>query len=173
MGRASLESIIRPSAALAADWATAKSTADLLADARGDTIRQRIEGGLVNDLVMPRLLSGIAESVVGINATTRDKVSKAIIDGIADGLGAADLGRKVQESSGFGEYRSELIARTETNRILKAFAATRRTRAVGIDHSPAVRAIDGDERTRHLECSPTASRAQRHGGHRRRGGAHP
>jgi len=134
---AEMESIIRPSAALAAE-ATAKSTADMLG---ADSIRQRIDSGLVNDLVLPRLLTGIGERIGGINATTRDKISKAIIDGIADGLGAADLGRKVQESSGFGEYRSELIARTETNRLLNA-SQLETYKGIGIAE---VRAIDGDE----------------------------
>lgn len=56
--------------------------------------------------------------VKGINETTRDKIAAAIRDGIEAGDGAAELGDRVEAAAAFDEYRAELIARTESARVL-------------------------------------------------------
>jgi len=128
--QAEVNKAIKPAAALAAE-ATHDSTAQVLGRQLAPDLR---------DLVMARLIGDVGEDVKGITETTRTKVAKTIDDGIKDGLGARELGKAVEESAGFGEYRSEMIARTETNRVLN-FSQLHTYGEYGVER---VEAIDGD-----------------------------
>lgn len=91
-------------------------------------------------LVQASILGDMGRRVVGINESTRQKLIRAIADGIADGLGAAQLGDLIESSAAFGEYRAELIARTETNRVLNVSQLSS-FKHYGVNQ---VQAIDGD-----------------------------
>ena len=78
--------------------------------------------------------------VKGINETTRDNIVAALKQGIEDGHGAAELGDDVEEATAFDEYRSELIARTESARALNE-SQIESYREFGVTQ---VTAIDGD-----------------------------
>lgn len=88
-----------------------------------------------------RLLAELGHRIVNITERTRQKVIVAVERGIADGLGAAELGKVVEDIAGFRPYRAEVIARTETNRVLN-LSQLESFRASGITQ---VMAIDGDE----------------------------
>lgn len=96
------------------------------------------------------ILSHGAARISGINETTRSGIMALILKGIEDGLGAAELADIIENWSGFDEYRSELIARTE---LMDAYnsAALNSYAALGVEQ---VEAIDG---TGDPEC------AARHG----------
>lgn len=68
--------------------------------------------------MLQTVLDNVRIRVRGINETTRDKIQAAIEEGIEAGDGAAELGDRVENASAFDEYRSELIARTESARAL-------------------------------------------------------
>ena len=92
-------------------------------------------------MVQAHLLAEIARRVAGITEVTREKVSRAVDDGIKDGLGAAELGRLIESSAAFAPYRAEVIARTETNRVLNV-SQLETFKHYGVER---VQAIDGDD----------------------------
>lgn len=82
-----------------------------------------------------------AARVTKINQTTRDGISDLILAGLDAGMGPAELGDSIESWSGFDEYRSEMIARTE---LMDAYnsAAIGSYDELGVEY---VEAIDGDE----------------------------
>jgi hypothetical protein len=95
----------------------------------------------VSDRVMARLMKGVGEDIGGILDTTRDMVRGEIERGLADGIGAAELGDRIEAAAAFDEYRAEMVARTETATLLNR-AAVESYRAFGVTH---VEVIDGDD----------------------------
>lgn len=96
---------------------------------------------LAGDKVLQRLLSRLGTRISGINETTRTQVAEAIREGVEAGDGAAQLGDRIEALTGFDEYRAELIARTESARVLNE-AQLESFREFGVNK---VRAIDGDD----------------------------
>ena len=94
--------------------------------------------------VYARLQSQIGERVVGILETTRQDIADAIEKGLAEGLGAAELGDRIEEASAFSELRAETIARTETATLLNQ-ASTESYREFGITHVEVIDGTDDDE----------------------------
>lgn len=92
-------------------------------------------------IVSASILGEVGKDVVGIVESARRRLIKDIEKGIADGLGAAQLADLIESSSAFGSYRSEVIARTETNRALNV-AQVQRYKEHGVK---LVRVIDGDD----------------------------
>lgn len=90
--------------------------------------------------VLPRLLRKVGLDIRGIGRTTRDRVVHAIRQGIAQGLGARELGELVRTSAGFDEARAETIARTETAKVLNQ-ASIESYREYEVEY---VQADDGD-----------------------------
>ena len=86
--------------------------------------------------------------ITGINGTTRDRimgiVRQTVTEGMADGVSMARMGDMLEDALGdaatFGEYRSELIARTETMMAYNRAALT----TYGEYGIGRVQAIDGD-----------------------------
>jgi phage portal protein BeeE len=87
-----------------------------------------------------KVLTRGAARVTKINQTTRDGIVGIIAQGIDDGLSPAALGDAIEAWSGFDEYRSELIARTEMMDAYNAAALGSYDEA-GLTQ---VQAIDGD-----------------------------
>lgn len=102
---------------------------------------------MINEAVRKVLTDGGAR-ITGINGSTRDRVmavvQRTVIDGIARGAGPAEVANDLEDAladpSLFGEYRAELIARTETMLAYNAAALTTYT-GYGVER---VQAIDGD-----------------------------
>jgi phage portal protein BeeE len=97
------------------------------------------------DSFLERVLEHIREAVgvriSGINAVTLDKIRSAVRAGVEAGESPADIGRRIQESAAFDEYRAELISRTETMNVYNDAAL----RSYGELEVAEVEAIDGDE----------------------------
>ncbi|HEY6013515.1 MAG TPA: hypothetical protein VIU37_05900, partial [Candidatus Limnocylindrales bacterium] len=75
------------------------------------------------------------------NRTTRDGLAEIVAQGVEQGMGAAELGRAIQDWSGWDEYRAEMIARTETGMAFNETAlATYRDSGV-----EQVQVTDGDD----------------------------
>jgi hypothetical protein len=91
----------------------------------------------LNDVILARL--GLR--IKGINETTRDRVAAAIKNGLDAGHSAAELGDDVAETAAFDEYRAELIARTESARVLND-SQLETFREFDVEQ---VTAIDGDD----------------------------
>jgi hypothetical protein len=91
----------------------------------------------LNDVILARL--GLR--IKGINETTRDRVATAIKNGLDAGHSAAELGDDVAETAAFDEYRAELIARTESARVLND-SQLETFREFDVEQ---VTAIDGDD----------------------------
>lgn len=96
---------------------------------------------LTGNAVLQRLLARLGTRISGINETTRQQVAEAIKAGVEAGDGAAALGDRIEALTDFDEYRAELIARTESARVLNE-AQLESFREFGVNR---VRAIDGDE----------------------------
>lgn len=90
--------------------------------------------------VVARLLPGVGVRIRGIADHTRERVQALIERGIADGLGAAELGDLLERDGPFDELRAETIARTESARVLNT-AALESYREYGVAR---VIASDGD-----------------------------
>jgi len=91
-------------------------------------------------IVEASILGDLGQRIRGISESTRLRVRDAIGDGLDDGLGARDLGKLIEDSAAFKPYRSELIARTETNRVLNVSQIST-FKHYGVEQ---VEAIDGD-----------------------------
>ena len=91
------------------------------------------------DRVLDYVRTKVGQRITGINATTRDKVQKLVASGITEGLSPAQLGDRLEPA--FDEYRSELIARTETM-LAYNDAAIGTYRDFGVEE---VQALDGDD----------------------------
>jgi SPP1 gp7 family putative phage head morphogenesis protein len=128
---AELTDALKPHAALAAESAYTRTSAMLDRASKAD----------MRDAILARLLRKVGLRVKDIAETTRQKVRAATEEGIAEGMGAAQLGKLVSESAAFGEYRGELIARTETNHVLNA-AQLESYREYEVEK---VQAYDGDD----------------------------
>jgi SPP1 gp7 family putative phage head morphogenesis protein len=90
---------------------------------------------------MEILLRNLKQRVKSINETTRDTIAQTIKQAIEDGVGAAELGDMVEAATAFDEYRAELIARTESARVLNE-SQIESFREFDVK---TVRAIDGDD----------------------------
>ena len=91
--------------------------------------------------VIDRLLRSAGLRIRGITDTTRQRVQETIAAGIAEGLGAAELGDRLEAAGIFSELRAETIARTETATVLNE-AAVAQYRELGVDR---VQVVDGDD----------------------------
>lgn len=98
------------------------------------------------DAILPRLLRSVGVRIKGIGETTRERVRRLVEQGIAQGMGAAELGDLIEREGPFGELRAETIARTETARVHNE-AAVEAFGEAGVTH---VIAVDGDDDE---ECS--------------------
>jgi|GEM_PF-3147182 len=105
--------------------------ADPLVDSSGNPV--------MNGAITQVLTRGAAK-VTGINKTTRDGINDLVVQGIEQGMGPAELGDAIEAWSGFDEYRSELIARTETGTAYNA-AALGSYSDFGIE---MIQVLDGD-----------------------------
>lgn len=92
-------------------------------------------------MISEKVLASLGLRIKGINETTRDKILAAIKEGIEAGDGAAQLGDRVEAAAAFDEYRAEMIARTESNRVLNE-SQIESFREFDVK---TVRAIDGDD----------------------------
>jgi SPP1 gp7 family putative phage head morphogenesis protein len=106
--------------------------------AKADTILERI---------LAYVRTKVGERVTGINATTRDKIQAAVAEGVEKGMSPAELGKVLETSAAFDEYRAEMIARTETAYAYND-SAIQSYRELGTEH---VQVIDGD---RDEICAP-------------------
>lgn len=129
-----LERVLRPYASVIADM-TAEQVSAHLKPAKADF------GDLVGNNVLQRLLKSLGTRIKGINETTRQAVSDAIKEGVEAGDGAAELGDRIESVTAFDEYRSELIGRTESARVLND-SQIESYREYGVEK---VVAIDGDD----------------------------
>lgn len=93
------------------------------------------------DKVLNKLLLNVGEDIDDILDTTRVMVQETVQQGIAQGVGAAELGDMLEQAAAFDEYRAETIARTETATLLNR-ASVESYREFGITH---VTVIDGDD----------------------------
>tara|TARA_R110000744_G_scaffold89973_3_gene174848 strand:- start:310 stop:1074 length:765 start_codon:yes stop_codon:yes gene_type:complete len=64
------------------------------------------------------LRENLAQKVSQISETTRALLATTIATGIADGLGVVDMGKLIQKSVAFADYRATMISRTETHTSL-------------------------------------------------------
>jgi hypothetical protein len=122
----------------------ANQIANLTAERVSSSLKPAGKAGftdLAGNAVLQRLLSHLGKRIKGINETTREKVAAAIREGIEAGDGAAQLGDRVEAAAAFDEYRAELIARTESARVLNE-SQIESYREFGVSK---VRAIDGDD----------------------------
>ncbi len=81
-----------------------------------------------------------AARVTGINDTTKQGLADVIAQAVSDDLSPAEAGDRVEAWSGFDEYRSEMIARTEMMDAYNA-ASLGSYGELGVE---MVEAIDGD-----------------------------
>jgi phage portal protein BeeE len=81
-----------------------RTVIDQPAKAKADSLADRVRGFIT---------TRGGERITQINETTRQGVQQIIQQGVADGLGPAQIGDLIEDADLFGEYRSELIARTE------------------------------------------------------------
>jgi hypothetical protein len=101
------------------------------------------------DDVRDDVIGKVGKRVTGINETTRDRVigiiQNEVASGIDQGLSPAQLGDRLEaalaDAKTFDEYRSELIARTETMNAYNDAALGSYTQ-YGIER---VQALDGDD----------------------------
>lgn len=69
----------------------------------------------MTERVQKRILKRSEKFGVGVNETTQEKLSKSLAEGIIEGEGISDLTNRVNAVyKEYPDYRSELIARTET-----------------------------------------------------------
>lgn len=102
-----------------------------------------------SDSAVRRVVMDGGARITGINGTTRDRVMSivqtVVASGMERGLGAAQIADELEASlddaATFGEYRSELIARTETMMAYNGATLTSYT-GYGVEK---VQAIDGDQ----------------------------
>ena len=97
--------------------------------------------------VIGRVLAEGALRVTAINETTRQGIAEIVAQGVEQGMGARELGDAIQAWSGWDEYRSEMIARTETGTAYNATALAS-YRENGMEY---VQVLDGDGDE---ECAP-------------------
>ena len=90
--------------------------------------------------VLDSIKSAVGARITGINRTTREKVQAAISAGVEAGDSPADIGVRIRDSAAFDEYRSELIARTETGTVFNQ-SAVESYRNLDVEK---VQVIDGD-----------------------------
>lgn len=87
------------------------------------------------------LRAHLLERARGIDATTRQAVAEVITNGVAEGVGPGELGRRIRDATTFGDARAETIARTETA-VAQNAAALRTYTDFGVAE---VQALDGDD----------------------------
>jgi len=97
--------------------------------------------GLYSAGAVQTVLTRGAARVTGINATTRAGIQNLVAQGIEEGLSPAELGDTIEAWSGFDEYRSELIARTELGTAYNAAALG----SYGENGIEMVQVLDGDQ----------------------------
>ena len=115
-----------------------------VASGTGDGVSERLAGrkAELRDAVIEKLLRSAGIRIKGISETTRLRVAEVVRKGIDEGLSAAELGDRIEATSGlFDELRAETIARTETATVLNE-AAVAQYREFGVDR---VTVVDGDE----------------------------
>jgi hypothetical protein len=105
--------------------------------------------GETDPAVINRVLAAGAKRVTEINETTREGLAEIVAQGVEQGMGAAELGDAIQAWSGWDEYRSEMIARTETGMAYNS-TALESYRENGMEY---VQVLDGDGDE---ECAPWA-----------------
>jgi hypothetical protein len=119
------------------------SAAELAAGATQTRLGAHKAEDLLGSRVLERLLAASGKRITGINETTRQHVIDAIRRGIVAGEGPGTIGDRLEDlpEGVFGEYRGELIARTETG-IVANLASVESYREYGV---AKVSVIDGDE----------------------------
>ena len=127
-----LQSAVEPIILQAAAEVTRSTSATFFRPAKADSILER---------VLDYVRTQVGQRITGINATTRDAVRKLVGEGITEGLSPAELGDRIEAAAAFDEYRSELIARTETMLAYNDAAIGTYTN-FGVEQ---VQALDGDD----------------------------
>ncbi len=141
----------------AAEWRRALGAlATLAAEAADERARGLLgpppatAGKALSDTVMRRLLESAGLRITGLNRTTRDGVLHAVREAAAEGMrlgeSMAQIGDRIEairirDLPVFGEYRGELIARSETGAIWRE-ANVETYRTYGVQR---VTASDGDK----------------------------
>lgn len=83
-------------------------------DGGGDEVPAIIS--FTNDRAVEWARNRAADLVTQIEENTRDMLRTTVTQAQIEGWGAQELARRIRDSAGFSQYRSELIARTETIR---------------------------------------------------------
>lgn len=111
------------------------------------TVAARVQGQLgapakaFEDTVATSILRTVGRRITGINATTRDEISRLIGEGFSQGLAPLQVADLIEAATTFDDARAELIARTETALVYNE-AAIQSFREFGVG---SVEVIDGDE----------------------------
>lgn len=96
----------------------------------------------MRDVVVERLLKSAGRRIKDIGSHTRERLVEVIRQGIAEGIGPGELGRRIEETGDlFDPARAERIARTETAIVLNE-ASVAQYREFGVER---VSVVDGDE----------------------------
>lgn len=98
------------------------------------------------DRILARILTLGGERVTDINETTRADVQRFVAEGIATGLTPSQIADNLEDFAGFSEYRSELIARTET---MFAYNAG----AIGGYQDLGIREVEASDGDKDEECA--------------------
>lgn len=103
-----------------AEWFDANLTRVLrphlhtIAGTAAGRVDMRFAGKASLESIFPRLMARVGVRIKDIGRVTRERIAEVIEQGIRDGLGMAELGKAIRESTAFDELRAETIARTET-----------------------------------------------------------
>jgi SPP1 gp7 family putative phage head morphogenesis protein len=76
----------------------------------------QVDTDQVNERALEWAQERAADLITQIEENTRDMLRDAIHEAIDEGIGADELADMIADSTGFSDYRAEMIARTETNR---------------------------------------------------------
>ncbi|MFQ5471261.1 MAG: phage portal protein [Dehalococcoidia bacterium] len=106
------------------------------------------------DLGNPRILDYLRrdffEKIKDITEETRRAVAKAVADGLAAGEAANQIALRIEDSTAFSEFRSNRVARTETNGAFN-LGTSEAFRAAGTPRRSWLTAGWGDIRDSHRE----------------------
>jgi phage portal protein BeeE len=127
-----MQAALEPVLLAAAADVTRNTSATFFRPVKADSLVER---------VLTYVRDKVGQRIRGINDTTRDKLKSLIAEGVNRGDSPAALGDAIEASAAFDEYRSELIARTETM-LAYNDAAIGTYRDFGVEE---VQAIDGDD----------------------------
>ena len=109
---------------------------------------------IVNDYIM----QNTAQKVTQISETTRALLTATIATGVADGLGAVDMGKLIRRSVAFTDYRATMISRTETH-TAQNYAGAKVIKVLGFKNPVKKWVSANDDRSRHWHKSMDKKKA--------------